>query len=135
MRSRVGKAIGRHDRVVWDGTGSPTFDDESPEPPLRLNEAGSLAVEAALTLRSAPKGVDAELCDVESQLQLERVLDQLKPRERAVIIGRYGLFGGTPRTLDDIGRDIRRTRERTRQIQRIAENRLRTLLAPIARER
>jgi RNA polymerase sigma factor (sigma-70 family) len=58
---------------------------------------------------------------VEAQLmrrQLADVLNTLEPREAAVVRMRYGLDGGQPKTLDDIGRAFKLSRERIRQIER-----------------
>ena len=58
---------------------------------------------------------------VEGQLmrkQLEDVLNSLDAREAAVVRLRYGLDGGTPKTLDEIGREFKLSRERIRQIER-----------------
>jgi RNA polymerase sigma factor (sigma-70 family) len=58
---------------------------------------------------------------VEEQLmrtQLHGVLDSLEAREAAVVRMRYGLDGGQPRTLDEIGREFKLSRERIRQIER-----------------
>ncbi|MEO6887170.1 MAG: RNA polymerase sigma factor SigB [Jatrophihabitantaceae bacterium] len=58
---------------------------------------------------------------VEQQLmhrQLNDVLDSLEPREAAVVRMRYGMDGGQPRTLDEIGRAFKLSRERIRQIER-----------------
>ena len=41
-----------------------------------------------------------------------------KPREAAVVRMRYGLDGGQPKTLDEIGRAFKLSRERIRQIER-----------------
>ena len=45
------------------------------------------------------------------------VLSTLNSRERAVIELRFGLKDGTPRTLEEIGRQFNVTRERVRQIE------------------
>ncbi len=50
--------------------------------------------------------------------QLSRVLDTLEAREAAVVRMRYGLDGGQPKTLDEIGRAFKLSRERIRQIER-----------------
>jgi RNA polymerase sigma factor (sigma-70 family) len=58
---------------------------------------------------------------VESQLmrkQLSQVLDSLEEREAAVVRMRYGLDGMQPKTLDEIGRVFKLSRERIRQIER-----------------
>jgi RNA polymerase primary sigma factor len=46
-----------------------------------------------------------------------RVLSALPPREREVIEMRFGLLGGRPRTLEEVGRTFSITRERVRQIE------------------
>jgi len=58
---------------------------------------------------------------VEAQLmrrQLSEVLDTLESREAAVVRMRYGLDGTQPKTLDEIGRAFKLSRERIRQIER-----------------
>jgi RNA polymerase sigma factor (sigma-70 family) len=50
--------------------------------------------------------------------QLRTVLDSLEAREAAVVRMRYGLDGGQPKTLDEIGREFKLSRERIRQIER-----------------
>ncbi|MEO9138691.1 MAG: RNA polymerase sigma factor SigB [Jatrophihabitans sp.] len=49
---------------------------------------------------------------------LQDVLNSLDTRESAVVRMRYGLDGGQPRTLDEIGRAFKLSRERIRQIER-----------------
>ena len=51
------------------------------------------------------------------QEQLRKVLDGLAERERKVIILRFGLEDGHPRTLEEVGREFGVTRERIRQIE------------------
>jgi RNA polymerase primary sigma factor len=51
------------------------------------------------------------------QDQLERVLDELAEREQRIIQLRFGLTGGHPRTLEEVGREFGVTRERIRQIE------------------
>ncbi len=50
--------------------------------------------------------------------QLYDVLGTLEAREAAVVRMRYGLDGGQPKTLDEIGRSLKLSRERIRQIER-----------------
>jgi RNA polymerase nonessential primary-like sigma factor len=50
--------------------------------------------------------------------QLQDVLNTLDAREAAVVRMRYGLDGGQPKTLDEIGRAFKLSRERIRQIER-----------------
>jgi RNA polymerase primary sigma factor len=58
---------------------------------------------------------------------LERILSQLAPRERLVLEMRYGLGGGKPCTLDEVGRALNVTRERIRQIENQTLKKLRAL--------
>ena len=56
---------------------------------------------------------------------LNELLDTLDPRSRAVIIKRFGLNGGEPMTLEEIGKEFDVTRERIRQIEAKALRKLR----------
>ncbi|MGQ0679541.1 MAG: RNA polymerase sigma factor RpoD [Actinomycetota bacterium] len=51
------------------------------------------------------------------QEQLESVLHTLSTREKKVIQLRFGLHDGTPRTLEEVGKEFGVTRERIRQIE------------------
>jgi RNA polymerase primary sigma factor len=51
------------------------------------------------------------------QEQLESVLHTLSEREKKVIQLRFGLLDGHPRTLEEVGREFKVTRERIRQIE------------------
>ncbi|HHC08330.1 MAG TPA: sigma-70 family RNA polymerase sigma factor [Actinobacteria bacterium] len=57
--------------------------------------------------------------------ELGRALSLLEPRERIVLVLRYGLDGEAPRTLTDVGRHLGITRERVRQLERRALTKLR----------
>jgi len=57
--------------------------------------------------------------------QLDRLLGQLTEREREVLKLRFGLEDGYPRTLEEVGHIFEVTRERIRQIEAKALNRLR----------
>ena len=57
--------------------------------------------------------------------KLYTVLETLTPREKRVIELRYGLGGGGPLTLEDVGSEFNVTRERIRQIENKALRKLR----------
>jgi RNA polymerase primary sigma factor len=57
--------------------------------------------------------------------EIRQHLKYLTPREAEIVTLRYGLDGREPRTLEVVGRKFRVTRERVRQIQEIALNKLR----------
>jgi RNA polymerase primary sigma factor len=59
---------------------------------------------------------------------LRCLLLNLKPRERSVLEARYGLAGDPARTLDDLSRQLRITREGVRQIEARAIRKLRHAL-------
>ncbi|MFH1259271.1 MAG: sigma-70 family RNA polymerase sigma factor [Elusimicrobiota bacterium] len=56
---------------------------------------------------------------------LSKVIDQLSPKEKAVIQMRFGLNDGKRLTLDEVGRRFKLSRERIRQIEHKALLRLR----------
>ncbi|MBQ7467035.1 MAG: RNA polymerase sigma factor RpoD [Clostridia bacterium] len=57
--------------------------------------------------------------------QLLDVLSTLTPREQKVIMLRYGVEDGHPRTLEEVGKEFNVTRERIRQIEAKALKKLR----------
>jgi len=57
--------------------------------------------------------------------QISRVLDTLTPRENRVLRLRFGLDDGRSRTLEEIGREFKVTRERIRQIEAKALRKMR----------
>ncbi len=58
---------------------------------------------------------------------VSRVLASLPTREREVIELRYGIVGGRPRTLEEVGRAFNITRERVRQIENRTLKKLQSL--------
>ena len=57
--------------------------------------------------------------------QINVLLGDLKDRERQVIVLRFGLEDGHPRTLEEVGKEFNVTRERIRQIEAKALRKLR----------
>jgi RNA polymerase primary sigma factor len=58
------------------------------------------------------------------QMLVRRALSSLTPREATVLSQRFGFDGAEPMTLDAIGREFGVTRERIRQIERQAKDKL-----------
>jgi RNA polymerase primary sigma factor len=56
------------------------------------------------------------------------LLEMLDKREKKIIAQRFGLGGGAPKTLEDVGASLGVTRERIRQLQNIALAKLRRAL-------
>lgn len=57
--------------------------------------------------------------------EIDQMLQGLNPREREVIILRFGLESGHPMTLEEVGKRFKVTRERIRQIETAALRKLR----------
>ena len=71
---------------------------------------------------------DQIIGDVESVFRLLDLLDKLDFRERRILEMRFGLRGSRHLTLEEVSQQIGRTRERVRQIQNQALNKLKQLL-------
>ena len=61
--------------------------------------------------------------------EVSELLEVLDDRERKIIFKRFGLDGGKPKTLEEVGKIFGVTRERIRQLQNIALVKLRRALA------
>jgi RNA polymerase sigma factor (sigma-70 family) len=59
------------------------------------------------------------------QESLRELLDDLPPKERTILVDRFGLGGEAPMTLESIGQRMGVTRERVRQIEASALQKLR----------
>jgi RNA polymerase primary sigma factor len=82
------------------------------------------------TLGDLVEDVDSEMpADVAAfsslQTQLARALEGLSERERQVLVMRFGLADGKPRTLEEVGVHFNVTRERIRQLETKALAKLR----------
>ncbi len=56
---------------------------------------------------------------------LRKSIERLPDREGRILALRYGFYDGVPRTLDEIGEEFNLTRERIRQLEKLALCRLR----------
>lgn len=129
--------INRIKRILGQALGRDATDDEvAEELGTETSKITSLLRMANSTLSlDAPMGDDNDTCvgelikdpnaidplnaaTKESDLeQLDGLLERLSPRERLVIEARYGLNGTTAQTLEEVGELLKVTRERVRQIQ------------------
>jgi len=57
--------------------------------------------------------------------EVREAVDTLPPREKRILAMRFGLAGEEPHTLEEIGREFGISRERVRQLQNVALERLR----------
>jgi RNA polymerase primary sigma factor len=61
--------------------------------------------------------------------EVDGLIAVLDAREKKIISQRFGLDGGKPKTLEDVGKNLGVTRERIRQLQNIALAKLRRTLS------
>jgi RNA polymerase primary sigma factor len=59
---------------------------------------------------------------------VRELLTKLDPREAEILTARFGLDGNKERTLEEVGKKFKVTRERVRQIQNIALQKMRRLM-------
>ncbi len=138
--------INRAERLLWTQLGrEPTLEEIADEASLTVQQVLEVRAAArASTSLDAPvgDGEDAVFGDfvageeplpeetVELHLRSEALrsaLASLPPRERDVVVMRYGLTGSEPQTLEEIGRRLGLTRERVRQIELESLRRLASL--------
>jgi len=60
--------------------------------------------------------------------EVRDILEELDAREAEILTLRFGLDGNKPKTLEEVGKKFRVTRERVRQIQNIALTKLRRVM-------
>jgi RNA polymerase primary sigma factor len=60
--------------------------------------------------------------------EVRDILEELEPREAEILTLRFGLDGNKPKTLEEVGKKFKVTRERVRQIQNIALTKLRRVM-------
>lgn len=59
------------------------------------------------------------------KLQIKSILKELNVKEQKIIIGRFGIDGNKPKTLEQLGKDLGFSKERIRQIECLALKKLR----------
>ena len=100
---------------------------------------GTISIETPLHTKDDNSRISDFLIDEDSETpdtrvsqdnlntEIERMLETLRPREKDVIKLRFGLNDGTKRTLEEIGQLFGVSRERVRQIETRALNKLRKM--------
>ncbi len=118
---------------------------------LQMSEDGKVSQLKAVSIR--PASLDAPISDDDStefgeilgdegaqtpfellrdknlRDEVSDLLEALDDRERVIIFQRFGLDGGKPKTLEEVGNEFGVTRERIRQLQNIALAKLRRALS------
>lgn len=87
-----------------------------------------VALEAAASVPSLLSGSDVVDKEIDRKLMeknIREVLDTISPKERRVLVERFGLYGNEPKDLEAVGRMFNVTRERIRQIEAKALRKLR----------
>jgi RNA polymerase primary sigma factor len=132
---RLGRKPEMSEVACEDGRGEPTMDryrqaidaadrcwhpvslDTGNMPQELQDRKGSSSPEAAVGSR-----MDSDA--------LHGLLRAMGPREASILRFRFGLYDGEPMTLSEVGRRLRITRERVRQLEKVALEKLHTRLAP-----
>lgn len=63
--------------------------------------------------------------DIMLKIHIEKILKELSPKEKNIIIKRFGIDGKKPRTLEQLGKEMGFSKERIRQIEALAIKKLR----------
>ena len=146
MSELVESVTNARDQLKKDLSRDPTIEELAAEAKLSVEvvmEVENLMHEQASVESLGGEGVDGDelLSDLHEQAKAEEVsrkvnlpelrekvdsaLRSLVEREKLVLILRFGLLDGVQRTLDEVGRHFRVTRERVRQIEMKALKKLR----------
>lgn len=94
------------------------------ESTVRGSDEGETSLQELLSDNQADEPQD--LADASfMQQQVQAAVATLPPRERRIVDARFGLSSNQPKTLEEIGEDFGISRERVRQLQNVALDRLR----------
>jgi len=89
-----------------------------------VGQNGSLELGDTLEQESIP-AAEGEMIRTSFEEQIRKIVEELDEKERDVIRMRFGLDGEEPRTLQEIGEALGLSRERIRQIESKAKEKLR----------
>lgn len=117
----IGKEVGMSEKRVTELMQS-SGDTVSLETPVGDEDGSNLGDFVA---DDSNASTDEKAESVFLREEIEQMLQGLNPREREVIILRFGLESGHPLTLEEVGKRFKVTRERIRQIETAALRKLR----------
>ena len=117
----IGKEIGMSEKRVTELMQS-SGDTVSLETPVGDEDGSNLGDFVA---DDANASTEEKAESVFLREEIDQMLQGLNPREREVIILRFGLESGYPMTLEEVGKRFKVTRERIRQIETAALRKLR----------
>jgi RNA polymerase sigma factor (sigma-70 family) len=92
-----------------------------------MGEHGNHSLEARLVDPEA-ESQEQKLWRKELADLVRKALAKLEPREQHIIRNRFGILGGRERTLEELGASLKLSRERVRQLEHNAKNKLRESL-------
>lgn len=117
----IGKEVGMSERRVTELMQS-SGDTVSLETPVGDEDGSNLGDFVA---DDANASTEEKAESVFLREEIDQMLQGLNPREREVIVLRFGLETGHPMTLEEVGKRFKVTRERIRQIETAALRKLR----------
>ena len=98
---------------------------------LSIESGTSMTENKELTLaeiiEDEKQNVEKQVVDIELKNDIKRALDNLKEKEKNVIVLRFGLENNTKKTLEEIGDSYGVTKECIRQIEKRALNKIANL--------
>ena len=121
FHEEIGKEIGMSEKRVTELMQS-SGDTVSLETPVGDEDGSNLGDFVA---DDANASTEEKAESVFLREEIDQMLQGLNPREREVIILRFGLESGHPMTLEEVGKRFKVTRERIRQIETAALRKLR----------
>jgi len=144
LSGQVSRVTGARDRLATELERQPTVEEIAQHTDMKKEEVESLLLVAGedLSLSTAVgedgnlelgdtleqdtiPPVELELINASFVDQIQSIVDDLDEKERRVLRMRFGLDGEEPRTLQEIGEELGLSRERIRQIESKAKEKLR----------
>jgi RNA polymerase primary sigma factor len=138
LELKLGREPTREELAAETGLSAKHVDEalDIAEAPVSLNRTIGSEEDGELgDLFADPEAKDpaAEATDSLRRLEIRRAVASLPERERRILELRFG-FDGDPASLEQIGRELGLTRERVRQLEAEAFNRLSGQLADLAED-
>ena len=94
---------------------------------MKIGESGTETIADSIS-SSLPSSLQQAI-NKENVFLIEEGLDSLNKREKYIIEHRFGLHGNKKETLEEIGKKFKLTRERIRQVEKIALKKLKSFLS------
>ena len=96
-----------------------TYTELSVDTPLN-DDSGDCASRLDLMIDEKQLAPSQECEDVDNTVLINSYLSKLPEREKVIIIRRFGLNNYEPMTLEEVGEELNLTRERIRQLEKVA---------------